>query len=612
MNVDCNMAFTRKITFYCIAVWGALLFMVWYLAPNAFPSLSIAITGCMILLGRAFLRCLRATEKGADTHQSSDDIATLSADPFLDATISATEERRHLADFEDSLSRVWHRFLEHSPIAIILLNQDAQVTESNIVFRQLTGKDESERDGWDLLEMLHPDQRAEVKTLLQKVRDGAIDQRPVEVRLKDNGENLLSLYINPMRRTDDKHLGFIAYLIDMTEQKNLELRVIHSQKMQAVGQLAGGIAHDFNNLLTAMIGFCDLLLLRHPPGEESFADIMQIKQNANRAANLVRQLLAFSRKQTLQPDVVDISDALAELSNLIRRLIGENIELSVEHGRDLWPVLADQGQLEQVIINLAVNARDAMPEGGKLTIRTGNVTVDKAHPINLSLASASHDQEPLDGEYVQIDVIDTGCGIPPSVLSQIFEPFFTTKAIGSGTGLGLSTVYGIIQQTGGRVLVSSREGQGAQFSIFLKRYSESESTPEEILQEREEPHDLTGAGTILLVEDESPVRIFSSRALTNKGYTILEADSGESALRIIEERGGEIQLIITDVVMPGISGPDMVKKVHEEYPHIEVIFMSGYGEDTFIKSYGEQRSFRFLPKPYTLNQLAAKVKEVIK
>jgi two-component system cell cycle sensor histidine kinase/response regulator CckA len=383
--------------------------------------------------------------------------------------------------------------------------------------------------------------------------------------------------------------------------------------MQAVGQLAGGVAHDFNNLLTAMIGFCDLLLMRHPAGDQSFADIMQIKQNANRAANLVRQLLAFSRRQTLQPKMLDITDVLAELSNLVRRLIGENIELKMVHGRDLGVVKADQGQLEQVFINLAVNARDAMTGGGKLTIQTSHVTVDARHPIGRDLVPPVEDEAIIDGDYVLVEMIDTGTGIPRDLLQKIFEPFFSTKEVGSGTGLGLATVYGIVKQTGGYVYVASKEGSGTNFSLFFKRYQAEATKTVEALESAAPlaSDDLTGKGTVLLVEDETPVRAFAGRALRNKGYTVLEADCGEMAIEVMEKQGSEVDVIITDVIMPGINGPTMIETVSRQFPRVKVVFISGYAEDVFVKSYGSEREFNFLPKPFTLKQLASKVKEVI-
>ncbi len=399
--------------------------------------------------------------------------------------------------------------------------------------------------------------------------------------------------------------GVTLYLIDATEQKNLELRFAQSQKMQAVGQLAGGIAHDFNNLLTAMIGFSDLLLMRHQAGDQSFADIMQIKQNANRAACLVRQLLAFSRRQTLQPKVLALTDVLAELSNLLRRLIGENIELRMVHSRNLGLVKVDQGQIEQVIINLVVNARDAMPAGGVLKIKTSNISsTDPSRPGRELIGS---------DDYVLIEVSDTGEGIPKENLGKIFEPFFSTKEVGAGTGLGLSTVYGIVKQTGGNIFVESEAGEGATFSIYLPRYYRAK--PE--LPERQEPGkevravDLTGKGTILLVEDEDGVRVFGARALRGKGYTVLEASSGEAALAVLESYGGDVDLLITDVVMPQMDGATLVTNVRKDRPGLKVIFMSGYAEDAFRKSLDSTVAINFLPKPFSLAQLAQRVKDTL-
>jgi two-component system cell cycle sensor histidine kinase/response regulator CckA len=407
-----------------------------------------------------------------------------------------------------------------------------------------------------------------------------------------------------MAAPDGATAGFIAHFIDVTEQKNLEVQFAQSQKMQAVGQLAGGIAHDFNNLLTAMIGFSDLLLLRHRPGDQSFADIMQIKQNANRAANLVRQLLAFSRQQTLQPRQLVITDILAELSHLLARLIGENIELKMIHGRDLGLVKADQGQLEQVVINLAVNARDAMADGGALTIRTANVIVaeDKMHKGEIMPK----------GEYVVVEVEDSGCGIPQEILDRIFDPFFSTKEVGAGTGLGLSTVYGIVKQTGGFIFVDSVVGRGTIFSLFLPHFAGGAESGVPI-GEIEAPvqKDLSGIGNVLLVEDEDAVRAFGSRALRNKGYNVLEANSGEQALEVLRDSAEQIDLLITDVVMPKVDGPTLVKTVRESHPDLKVIFISGYTEDNFRQKLGEDEGIHFLPKPFSLKQLAAKVKEVM-
>ncbi|HEU5046917.1 MAG TPA: ATP-binding protein [Rickettsiales bacterium] len=499
-------------------------------------------------------------------------------------------------------------FVTASPLATAILNADGTVAHSNSLLHGLA-RIQPIAPGWPFANVFHDTCRTDAMQRIAAAASGAApDQHPMEVTLNTDELITASLYI---RSLGEGRSEILVHLIDTTEQKNLEQRFTHSQKMQAVGQLAGGIAHDFNNLLTAMIGFCDLLLMRHPAGDQSFADIMQIKQNANRAANLVRQLLAFSRRQTLQPKMLDITDVLAELSNLVRRLIGENIELKMTHGRDLGMVKADQGQLEQVFINLAVNARDAMHKGGRLTIQTSHVTVDSRHRISRDLISPTEDEAIADGEYVLVEVIDTGTGIPRQLLQKIFEPFFSTKEVGSGTGLGLATVYGIIKQTGGYIYVKSQEGEGTTFSIFFKRYQAEEVRPAVEHAERAATDDLTGRGTLLLVEDETPVRAFAARALRNKGYTVLEADCGEMAIEVMEEQGNDVDVIITDVIMPGINGPTMIETVAPKFPRVKVIFISGYAEDVFVKNYGSERQFNFLPKPFTLKQLASKVKEVI-
>ena len=506
----------------------------------------------------------------------------------------------------------FNHYIDNTPIAIAVLDAGGTIVTSNAAFLSLLERNDATKEGWSFLELLDEESKAELSQLIERCFQGEVQTKPTALEFKHLGETRItvSVYFSIMMLNGQTCL--LAHIIDTTEQKNLEMRFAHSQKMQAVGQLAGGVAHDFNNLLTAMIGFCDLLLMRHPAGDQSFADIMQIKQNANRAANLVRQLLAFSRRQTLQPKTLDITDVLAELSNLVRRLIGENIELKVVHGRDLGMVKADQGQLEQVFINLAVNARDAMTGGGTLTIQTSNISISRKNPVSKDLIPPVEGDIVPHGDYVLVEVIDTGTGISPQLLQKIFEPFFSTKEVGSGTGLGLATVYGIIKQTDGYIYVTSTPGKGTKFSIFFKRTSASDvqAANEAEAIERAVPADLTGRATILLVEDETPVRIFAARALRNKGYTVLEADCGENALEVMEQHGSEVEVIITDVIMPGMNGPTMIEKLSPNYPDIKVIFISGYAEDAFVNSYGTERSFNFLPKPFTLKQLASKVKEV--
>ncbi len=424
------------------------------------------------------------------------------------------------------------------------------------------------------------------------------DIAPVDVVVTGDIERSARLFVSPSG--DREGGGTTIYALDTTEQKTLKENFAQSQKMQAIGQLAGGIAHDFNNVLTAIIGYSDLLLTNHRPTDPSFQDIMQIKQNANRAAGLVRQLLAFSRRQTLRPQVLQLGDVLGELLNLMRRLVGEKIELDLRHGRDLWLVKADINQFEQVIINLVVNARDAMPSGGRIALRTRNVPAAEC--------AAFEEDVLLPGDYVAIAVEDNGTGIPDEVKEKIFEPFFTTKEVGKGTGLGLSMVYGIVKQTEGYVFCDSEVGRGTTFTILLPRHIASE-VDEPIKTVTAAPvADSTGHATILLVEDEEAVRAFGARALRSRGYTVLEAGSGVEALEVAEENAGTIDLIVSDVVMPEMDGPTMFGELRKRGIKAKVIFVSGYAEDAFAKNLPDGEEFGFLPKPFSLKQLIEAVK----
>jgi two-component system, cell cycle sensor histidine kinase and response regulator CckA len=501
--------------------------------------------------------------------------------------------------------RSFERFFEEAPFGIALLDANGGVIEGNRAFRHMAGLIDGPVAARQLAEMLRTEDRHNLAGRLARLASGNSGSGPLEARLRAGGrETVVSIFANRVEKDDLGGPRLIVYMLDTTDQKNLETQFAQSQKMQAVGQLAGGIAHDFNNLLTAMIGFCDLLLQRHQPGDASFADIMQVKQNANRAANLVRQLLAFSRQQTLQPKVLDITDALTELSHLLRRLIGASIELEIVHSRDLFLVRVDQGQLEQVIINLAVNARDAMQEGGRLIIRTRNETRAQMEQRGSEIIPP--------GDFVVIEVADTGTGIPPENLQRIFEPFFSTKEVGSGTGLGLSTVYGIVKQTGGFVFVASEVRKGTTFTIMLPRYHGTREVEGTTSSGDDRKRDLTGVGTVLLVEDEDAVRLFGSRALRNKGYKVVEAKSGEAALEVLDSYNGTIDLMITDIVMPQMDGTQLIKHVRESRPDLKVICISGYAEESFRKRLDTVEGIHFLPKPFSLDQLAGKVKEVMR
>ena len=497
------------------------------------------------------------------------------------------------------------RFFNNAPVGIATIDGEGRIDNANRAFVAYAGPDVAR--GARLVDLLMEEDRPAVLEAVENARQGGPAAVPADVRLARNPDRVGQLYA---ARVDmGAEASVVVYLIDATEQKSLEMQFAQSQKMQAVGQLAGGVAHDFNNLLTAIIGFCDLLLARHQAGDPSFADVVQIKQNANRAANLTRQLLAFSRRQTLRPKVLSLTDALAELQNLLARLLTEKVELKIVHGRDLGLVKVDQNQLEQVIINLAVNARDAMPDGGRLTIRTANVSEADSRALDHPLMPHA--------EYVLIEVSDTGTGIAKENLGKIFEPFYTTKDPSKGTGLGLSTVYGIIKQTGGFIFPYSTVGKGTSFRIYLPRYVE---TAAEKAAEAEaaaaaaapaETADLTGKGTILLVEDEDAVRTFAARALGTRGYEVLQAESGEVALEVVKEHDGRIDLIVSDVVMPNMDGPTMARELKTILPGVPIIFVSGYAEDAFAKNLDPDQEFHFLPKPFSLKQLAAAVKDVM-
>jgi two-component system, cell cycle sensor histidine kinase and response regulator CckA len=494
-----------------------------------------------------------------------------------------------------------------APVGIVMLDTGGDVIDCNRAFLKLLGLHPDGVIGRPLSERINKEDRSDADAQLSKVVMGIMPATLLDVRMPAGGERELTASLYVSRITDDEGdvIGLIMHVIDTTEQKNLEVQFNQAQKMQAIGQLAGGVAHDFNNLLTAMGGFCDLLLDRHGPDDPSFADIMQIKQNTNRAGNLVRQLLAFSRRQTLQPKIFAITDALNDLSNLLRRLIGENIELEIIHGKDVDLIRTDPGQFDQVVINLAVNARDAMPGGGVITVSTERTSIETS-------IQRGHEVMPA-GEYILINVVDTGSGIAKEDIGRIFEPFFSTKGVGEGTGLGLSTVYGIVRQSEGYVFVDSALGDGTTFSIYLPAFSAAEADyvsggyQNEIIDDA----DLTGAGTILLVEDEDAVRLFGARALRNKGYRVLEANDGEHALDVINDFDDTIDLILTDVMMPGMDGHTLVRLILEELPDMKVILMSGYAEDAIPGEISEDSTINFLPKPFSLQELAVKVKDVL-
>ncbi|MCK5444928.1 MAG: PAS domain S-box protein [Rhodospirillaceae bacterium] len=530
-------------------------------------------------------------------------------------TAATTEGRM---DAREIARRLYWLF-EEAPVSIVLLDLQGNATDCNRAFQRMLGSHKEDVMGRPFVDRLAKEDRGDVSAQLSKVVMGILRAAHLEVRMPAAGgrEVMASLYASRMEDAFGEVTGLVLHFIDTTEHKHLEVQFAQSQKMQAIGQLAGGIAHDFNNLLTAMIGFSDLLLTRHGPEDPSFADIQQIKQNANRATNLVRQLLTFSRKETMEPVIFDPNEALSDLSSMLGRLLESRIELNIESEPELALVRMDRNQFDQVVINLAVNAKDAMPGGGVLTVRTRNLNLVEPMQRGMDLVPA--------GEYVTLDVIDTGTGIRKEDMGRIFEPFFSTKEVGKGTGLGLSTVYGIMRQVAGFVFVDSAPGEGTTFTLLLPSHTakgerhpqaddgatdagkaEKSATPAPGAPET----DLTGVGTILLVEDEDAVRMFGSRALKNKGYDVLEAANGEAALDVINSTDARIDLIVTDVVMPGMDGHTLVQFVRQEMPDMKVIFISGYADNVIPGGFGDS-DFAFLPKPFSLKDLAAKVKEVL-
>ena len=502
------------------------------------------------------------------------------------------------------------RFFHSAPIAIATIDKQGLVGSTNVAFARMFAKSVAgcENKRIDIISLVKEENRDEVSIALDRASAGQVKISPLNVFFSGDSEQTGRLYFSPAgsidRESGKEFGGAILYAIDTTDQRTMKKKMEQGEKMAAVGQLAGGIAHDFNNVLTAIILGTDELLGSIRPTDPGFRDIISIKQNANRAASLVRQILAFSRRQTLRPEVLNLNDVVSNLSILLDRLLSDNVKLDMKRYRDLWMVSADATQFEQVIINLSVNARDAMPAGGIVTISTRN--------ISQRMSADMPDQGMQIGEYVLIQVSDTGSGMTKEVKDKVFEPFFTTKGVGKGTGLGLSTVYGIVKQTGGFIYVDSEIGEGTTFRIYLPRHEEDleEVARQQLLEKQKEKKpkpDLTGTETILLVEDEEAVRGFSARALRKRGYEVFEAGTGVQALEVMDEVEGRIDLVVTDVMMPEMDGPTMAKEMRRENPDLKIIFVSGFAREVL----DEEDDFIFMAKPYGLKDLAAKVKEVL-
>jgi two-component system cell cycle sensor histidine kinase/response regulator CckA len=492
---------------------------------------------------------------------------------------------------EGSASSHIQTLLSMLPLGFALADRDGRLLFLNEAFARAAGLETGANPVYPS-DLVVREDKAAVADTVRRFASGPPMSGDIAVRLQSRPDEPIALSIAGARGLGDA--AVLLSLKDNAEESKLKRQVAQATKMQAVGQLAGGVAHDFNNILTAIIGHCDLMLMRHTPGDSDYDDIQQIRANSNRAASLTRQLLAFSRQQTLRPQLLQLPDVVSEVFNLLKRLLGETVTLNVKHGRNLGPIRADPGQLEQVIVNLAVNARDAMPEGGTLTLQTYAVPAAEVRRMKSDIMPSV--------DYTALAISDTGTGIPPDLLPKIFEPFFTTKEVGKGTGLGLSTVYGIVKQSNGFIFADSVVGEGTSFVIYLPVHKAETQPKAAPVQPKERPAELWGSGTILLVEDEAMVRAVAERALTRQGYKVVTAGNGEEALECLE--GGEsFDLLISDVVMPTMDGPTLVRHARVKYPDLPILFMSGYAEEQLRKSIDIER-VAFLPKPFSVQQLA--------
>jgi two-component system cell cycle sensor histidine kinase/response regulator CckA len=500
------------------------------------------------------------------------------------------------------------------PLGLAMADRDGRLLFANVAFMRAAGK-EGEKPPTYPTDLVVREDKGALADAIRRFGVGPAAAGDIAIRIAAQPEEPVSLSLAGVRGLGEA--AVLLGLTDSSEETRLKRQVAQATKMQAVGQLAGGVAHDFNNVLTAILGTCDLMLLRHTPGDSDYDDIQQIRANSNRAASLTRQLLAFSRQQTLRPEVLQLPDVVTDISAMLKRLIGEKITLSVTHDRNLGPVRADPTQLEQVIVNLCVNARDAMQgqngskggDGtGKLTLTTKRITAADVRAMRSEIIPA--------GDYTALIVEDTGGGIAREHLGKIFEPFFTTKDKGGkggmmgGTGLGLSTVYGIVKQSGGFIFADSEQGKGTTFTIYLPVHHVEAGEIETETRALAEPEGTwSGGGKLLLVEDEAPVRMVAERALLRSGYEVTTACDGEEGLEIVEG-GAEFDLVLSDVVMPVMDGPSMARKIREIAPDLPVLFMSGYAEEQ-LRNEIDIADMHFIPKPFSVQQISDKVGAVL-
>mgnify|MGYP000368513635 CR=1 FL=1 len=577
------------------------------------PMITVGRTGAVLFMNEAARKLVGERVKSTDRlflslPVSSGEINTITTKggpvEVLVTELNRTQGRSELflMEVDSAELKSQQSSFEHMPVPFIKVAPNGDVLSLNKMAMSMLGVDG--RETLKLAQLMEGLGRP-MTDWLHDTAAGLASNKSEFLRLSRPDKEVF-VQVTLTRAVEDGKTILIAVLNDATELKTLEAQFVQSQKMQAIGQLAGGVAHDFNNLLTAISGHCDLLLLRHDQGDQDYGDLIQIHENANRAASLVSQLLAFSRKQTLLPEILDVRDTLADLTHLLNRLVGEKVTLTLSHDPVMRSIRADKRQLEQVLMNLVVNARDAMPNGGEIRVRTEAVTLDK--PLTRNRVTVP------EGNWVTVKVSDEGVGISSDKLQKVFEPFYTTKRTGEGTGLGLSTAYGIVKQTGGYIFVDSVLDKGTQFTLFFPVYQEGQeidggAEAEEVAVEvpKAVAAPQHGEGVVLLVEDEAPVRAFASRALRMRGYTVLEAESAEDALRTLEDPSLEVDVFVTDVVMPGLDGPTWVREARNTRPDTRVVFVSGYAEGAFGESDEAVPNSVFLPKPFSLNQLTETV-----
>ena len=521
---------------------------------------------------------------------------------IIDSNAGVGDGRAGLPQIEALLARL--------PLGLAMVDRDGRFLFANSAFLRVAGHEGAGPPTYPSDLVIGEDKGA-LADAVRRHMQGAATSGDVAVRLRATPDEPVLMGLAAVRG-----LGVCSVLLslkDSSEETRLKHDLAQASKMQAIGQLAGGVAHDFNNVLTAIIGYCDLMLMRHTPGDSDYDDIQQIKANSNRAASLTRQLLAFSRQQTLRPQVLQLPDVVAEVSTLLKRLIGERITLEVSHDRGLGAVRADPVQLEQVLLNLAVNARDAMADNrqpGVLQLKTQRITAGAVRAMKNDVLPA--------GEYTALVVEDNGHGIRPEQIDKIFEPFFTTKDRGKGTGLGLSTVYGIVKQSGGFIFADSEPGKWTRFTIYFPVHVVSAAdiadTPPQDRAAEPRRRKWTAGGRVLLVEDEDTVRAVAERALVRQGYDVITACDGEDGLETLiatYEAGEKFDLVVSDVVMPTMDGPTMAREIRNRRPELPFLFMSGYAEETLRREI-DIPNMHFLPKPFSVQQIVSTVEDVLR